>query len=152
MIQKIRDHLKEHMAYDIGLLVLVSLAATTNWFNLELPKGEDALVDMLSAQAAYNSIFTHHMLPGWTNVWFLGYPQFTVFSPLSSFLVLAASFPFGWVLGTKLLLLSFFILSGVFAYFYVHELTRNRYVENNTPETTEEERLTNAALVRGQRI
>jgi hypothetical protein len=127
MIQKIRDHLKEHMAYDICLLALVSLAAATNWFNLQLPKGEDALADMLSAQAAYNSIFTHHMLPGWTNDWFLGYPQFTVFSPLSSFLVLAASFPFGWVLGTKLLLLSFFILSGVFAYFYVHELTRNRY-------------------------
>ena len=63
MIQKIRDHLEKHIAYDIGLLVLVSLAATTNWFNLELPKGEDALADMLSAQAACDSIFTYHVWP-----------------------------------------------------------------------------------------
>ena len=127
MIQKLRDQLQKHRAYDVGLLVLIGLAATSNWFNLGLPKGHDAVADMLSAQAAYNSIFLHHMLPGWTSNWFLGYPQFFVFPPLSSFLVLALSFPFGWVLGTKLLYLSFFILSGVFAYFYMYEMTRSRY-------------------------
>ena len=31
------------------------------------------------------------------------------------------------MLGTKLLFLSFFVLSGILAYFYVHELTKNRY-------------------------
>jgi uncharacterized membrane protein len=126
MIHKVRDHLQKHRAYDIALLVLVSLAATSNWFNLGIPKGHDAVGDMLSAQAASNSIFLHHMLPGWTSDWFMGYPQFYVHPPLSSFLVLASSFPFGWMLGTKLLFLSFFILSGVFAYFYVYELTKNR--------------------------
>jgi hypothetical protein len=127
MIHKVRDHLQKHRAYDIALLVLVSLAATSNWFNLGIPKGHDAVGDMLSAQAASNSIFLHHMLPGWTSDWFMGYPQFYVHPPLSSFLVLASSFPFGWMLGTKLLFLSFFILSGVFAYLYVYELTKNRY-------------------------
>jgi hypothetical protein len=127
MIRNITDHLQKHRAYDVGLLVLIGLAATSNWFNLGLPKGHDAVADMLSAQAAYNSIFLHHMLPGWTNDWFLGYPQFHVFPPVSSFMVLVSSFLFGWVLGTKLLFLSFFILSGVFAYFYMSELTRNRY-------------------------
>lgn len=127
MIQKVRSHLRKHRAYDIGLLVLVSLAATSNWFNLGLPRGHDAVGDMLSAQSASNSIFLHHMLPGWTSDWFMGYPQFHVFPPLPSYLILALSFPFGWVLGTKLLYLSFFVLSGVFAYFYVYELTKNRY-------------------------
>ena len=127
MIQKVRGHLLKHRAYDIGLLVLVSLAATSNWFNLGIPKGHDAVGDMLSARSVSNSIFLYHMLPGWTNDWFLGYPLFYVHPPLLSCLTLALSFPFGWVLGTKLLYLSFFILSGVFAYFYVYELTKNRY-------------------------
>jgi hypothetical protein len=127
MIHKVRDHLQKHRAYDIALLVLVSLAATSNWFNLGIPKGHDAVGDMLSAQAASNSIFLHHMLPGWTSDWFMGYAQFYLHPPLSSLLVLVSSFAFGWMLGTKLLFLSFFILSGVFAYFYVYELTKNRY-------------------------
>jgi hypothetical protein len=126
MIQKVKNHLLKHRAYDIGLLILVSLAATSNWFNLRIPKGHDAVADMLSARAVSNSIFLYHMLPSWSNDWFLGYPQFSVFSPLLSYLILALRFPFGWVLGTKLLYLSFFVLSGVFAYFYVYELTKNR--------------------------
>lgn len=126
MIQKVKNHLLKHRAYDIGLLIVVSLAATSNWFNLRIPKGHDAVADMLSARAASNSIFLYHMLPGWSNNWFLGYPQFSVFSPLLSYLILVLSLPFGWVLGTKLLYLSFFVLSGVFAYFYVYELTKNR--------------------------
>jgi hypothetical protein len=107
--------------------VLVSLTATCKWFNAGLPKGHDAIADMLSAQAAWNSILVHHMLPGWSNDWFMGYPQFYVHPPLSSILAMASSVPFGWVLGTKLLFLAVFILSGVFAYFYAHELTKNRF-------------------------
>jgi hypothetical protein len=127
MIRRVRDHLQNHRVYDIGLLVLVSLAAISNWFNEGIPKGHDAVADMLSAQAAYNSIFLHHMLPGWNSDWFMGYAQFYVHPPLSSLLVLASSFLFGWMIGSKVLFLSFFILSGVFAYFYVYELTKNRY-------------------------
>ena len=127
MIQKARDYLLRHRTTDIALLVIISLAATSNWFNLEIPKGHDAIGDMLYARAASDFIFLHHMLPGWTNDWFMGYPLFYVHPPLVSYLILAFSFPFGWVLGTKLLYLSFFILSGVFAYFYVYELTKNRY-------------------------
>ncbi|MCX5991417.1 MAG: hypothetical protein NTZ04_03685 [Chloroflexi bacterium] len=127
MIHKVTDHLQKHRAYDIGLLVLVTLAATSNWFNPGIPKGHDTIGEMLSAQAASNSIFLHHMLPGWTGDWLLGYPQFCVFPPLPVCLILSFSFPFGWVLGTKLLYLSFFVLSGVFAYLYVYELTKNRY-------------------------
>jgi len=127
MIRRIRDHLQKHRVYDIGLLVLVSLAATSNWFNEGIPKGHDAVADMLSAQAASNAIFLHHMLPGWTSDWFMGYAQFYVHPPLSSLLVLASSIPFGWMLGSKMLFLSLFVLSGVFAYSYVYELTKNRY-------------------------
>jgi hypothetical protein len=107
--------------------MLIGLAATSNWLNLAIPEGHDAVADVLSAQAAYNSVFVHHMLPGWASDWFLGYPQFQVFSPFSSLLVLLSSFVFGWVLGTKLVFLGFFILSGVFAYLYMYELTANRH-------------------------
>lgn len=126
MIHKVKEHLQKHRAYDIGVILLVGLAAAGNWLNLELPKGHDAVADMLSAQATYNSLFIHHALPGWSTDWFMGYVQFSVYSPLSSLLVLFSSLLFGWVLGTKLLFLSFFALSGVFAYLYVHELTRDR--------------------------
>ncbi|MBN2098057.1 MAG: hypothetical protein JW753_00515 [Dehalococcoidia bacterium] len=121
------DHLRRHSAYDVALIALVTLAATCKWFNAGLPTGHDAIADMLSAQAAWDSIFVHHMLPGWSNDWFMGFPQFYVHPPLSSILVMASSVPFGWVLGTKLLFLTIFILSGVFAYFYFFELTRNRF-------------------------
>src|SRR5512136_1587803 len=120
-MQKPMTHLRKHKAYDIALIVLVTLAATCKWFSPGLPKGHDAIADMLSAQAAYNSIFVHHMLPGWSNEWFMGFVQFGVHPPLSSLLVMISSVPFGWVLGTKLLFLSIFALSGVFAYFYFFE-------------------------------
>jgi hypothetical protein len=126
VMRKVTAHLKEHRAYDIALILLVSLAATCKWFNAGLPRGHDAIADMLSAQGAWNSIFVRHVLPGWSNDWFMGYAQFYVHPPLSSLLVMAFSVPFGWVLGTKLLFLAVFILSGVFGYLYVFDLTRNR--------------------------
>ena len=126
MLHKLTGHLQKHKAYDIAILVLVALAATTKWFNLQLPTGHDVLGDMLLAQAASRSFSIHHLVPGWSNDWFLGYPLFVVHPPLVSFLIWALSLPFGWILGTKLLYLSFWILSGVFAYLYVYGLTKSR--------------------------
>jgi uncharacterized membrane protein len=126
MIRKLTDHLLKHKAYDIAIVVLITLAATSKWLNAGIPKGHDAVGDMLLAQAASNSFSIHHLVAGWSGDWFLGYPLFSVHPPLVSCLIWALSYPLGWILATKLLYLSFFALSGVFAYLYVFELTRNR--------------------------
>jgi hypothetical protein len=126
MLGKAKGYLATHKTIDIALLVATTLLATSRWFNLDIPKGHDALGDMLLAQAASHTISLHNLLSRWSGDWFLGYPLFYVHPPLASFLIWALSYPFGWILGTKLLYLCFYILSGVFAYFYVYELTRNR--------------------------
>jgi hypothetical protein len=126
MIPKLREYLAGRKATELALLILISLAATSKWFNADVPKGHDAVADMLLAQAASNSVSFHNILPAWSSDWFLGCPQFYVHAPLVSYLIWALSVPFGWILGTKLLYLSFFTLSGVFAYLYVFELTKNR--------------------------
>jgi hypothetical protein len=126
MNRRIIDSFLKHRRYDLALLVLISLVAASRWFNSELPTGHDTLGEMLLAQIARESVFNHGMPSGWITSWYMGLPLFHVHPPLIPFLITALSFPFGWVLSMKLLYLSFYILSGVFAYFYVHELTRNR--------------------------
>ncbi len=123
---RLAPHIRQHRTWDIALIVVIALAATSGWLNLDLPKGHDAVADMLSARAASTSIFTYHTLSGWSTDWFMGHVQFSVHSPLAALLVLLPGLVFGWVLGTKLLFLSFFALSGVFACLYVRELTASR--------------------------
>jgi hypothetical protein len=126
MIRKARDYLLKHRTGDVVLLAVITLAATSKWLNLDIPKGHDAVGDMLLAQAASHTFSLPNLLTGWSSDWSLGYPLFYVSPPLVSCLIWVLSYLFGWILGTKLLYLSFFVLSGVFAYFYVYSLTKNR--------------------------
>jgi hypothetical protein len=126
MLRKGMDYLATHKVVDIALLVLITLLATRGWLNLDIPQGHDALGDMLLARAAPHTISLHGLLSGWSGDWFLGSPLFYVHPPLVSFLIRLLSSAFGWILGTKLLYLSFYVLSGVFAYLYVFQLTRSR--------------------------
>lgn len=126
MVRRAKDYLATHRTADVALLVIITLLATRGWLNMQVPMGHDTVADMLLAQASGHTLSIHSLFSGWTRDWFLGYPLFYVHTPFVPLMIAAFSLPFGWVLGTKLLYLSFFILSGVFAYFYVFELTRSR--------------------------
>ncbi|MDM7999094.1 MAG: hypothetical protein QUS33_03600 [Dehalococcoidia bacterium] len=126
MLRRAGDYLATHRTGDLALLVIITLVATRGWLNFQIPNGHDTVADMLVAQAARHTLSIHQPFFGWASDWFLGYPLFSIHPPLVHYLIIALSFPFGWILGTKLLYLSFFVLSGVFAYCYVFELTRNR--------------------------
>lgn len=126
MLRRARAFVASHRMLDITLLVLITLLAARGWLNLDLPRGHDVVGDMLLAQAGAQTLSLDHLLSGWSSEWYLGCPIFVVHAPLVSFLIRALSPILGWVLGLKLLYLSFYSLSGVFAYWYVHELTRNR--------------------------
>ena len=126
MFRKAKDYLATRRVVDIALLVLVALLATRGWLNPTIPQGHDSLGDMLLAQAAPHAISLHGLLSGWSGDWFLGSPLFYVHPPLASFLIQVLGHVFGWIPGTKLLYLSIYILSGVFAYLYVFQLTRSR--------------------------
>jgi|GEM_PF-1939844 len=126
ILSKARHCLATHRAADVGLVVLITLLATNEWFNPGFPRGHDAMADVLLAQMGRESVFNHGMLSGWINEWYMGLPLFQVHPPLVHVAITALSFPFGWVFGTKLLYLSFYALSGVFAYLYTYEVTRSR--------------------------
>ncbi len=126
MLRRMRHILATRRSADIALLVVITLLATRGWLNLQMPTGHDAMADMLVARGASESLFEYQVFGGWNGDWYLGYPLFSVHPPLVHQLIIAFSLPFGWILGTKLLYLSFFILSGVFAYLYVFDLTRSR--------------------------
>jgi len=112
---------------EIAILVSVTLLVASNWFNPALPKGHDAVADISVAEAARQAIFGYHLIPGWVDHWYLGYPLFFVSPPLINLLRIGLSLPLGWVVASKLLYGLFFGLSGVFAYYYVHRITGNRY-------------------------
>jgi hypothetical protein len=126
-MRKVERFLEAHKATELAILIFIVLLEASSWFNSGLPKGQDALADISPASAARDSIFHYHSIPGWTDHWYLGYPLFYVSPPLLNCLRLCLSFPFGWAVASKLLYLLFFVLSGVFAYYYVYEVTKNRH-------------------------
>ncbi|MDY6833272.1 MAG: 6-pyruvoyl-tetrahydropterin synthase-related protein [Chloroflexota bacterium] len=127
MIKKPRHRLLDHKRTEVLLLTIIALVVVSGWFNSGLPKGHDALSVILSAEAAAESIFDYHTIPEWSGQQFLGYPLFYVYPPLGNLLVLILSIPFGWELGVKILFILCLILSGVFSYYYIYELTNNRF-------------------------
>ncbi len=126
MVRRARDYLRQHQTIDIVLLAGVSLTAAGGWFHSGLPTGHDALADMLLAQAASQGPPLGNLLTGWSGNWSLGYPLFHVNAPLASYLIWALGSLFGWVAGTKVLYLLFFVLAGILAYRYVWEIARSR--------------------------
>ncbi len=126
MLEKATAYLASHRAVDLAVLAAITLLAASGWLNFDYPTGHDSMADMLLSQAAGNAISPHSLLSGWSDSWYLGSPIFYVHSSLVSFFIRMASTFFGWVLGTKLLYLSFYMLSGVFACLCVFELTRSR--------------------------
>jgi hypothetical protein len=126
MFRRLKEYLAAHRTPDLALIVLISSVAASRWFNLDFPTGHDTLGEMLLGQMGGESVFNRGMLSGWAGDWYLGLPLFQVHPPLIPFLITVLSLPFGWVLGMKMLYLSFYILSGVFAYLYVYEISRSR--------------------------
>lgn len=126
MLDKAKAFLASHRTVDLAALAAITLLAASGWLNFDYPTGHDSMADMLLAQAAGSAISPHSLLSGWSDGWYLGSPIFYVHSSLVSFFIRMASIFFGWVLGTKLLYLSFYLLSGIFASLCVFELTRSR--------------------------
>ena len=126
MLEKATADPASHRAVDLAVLAAITLLAASGWLNFDYPTGHDSMADMLLSQAAGNAISPHSLLSGWSDSWYLGSPIFYVHSSLVSFFIRMTSIFFGWVLGTKLLYLSFYTLSGVFACLCVFELTRSR--------------------------
>jgi hypothetical protein len=126
MLRRLKEYLAAHRTPDLALIALISSVAASKWFNLDFPTGHDTLGEMLLGQMGGESVFNRGMLSGWTGDWYLGLPLFQVHPPLIPFLITVLSLPFGWVLGMKILYLSFYILSGLLAYLYVYEISRSR--------------------------
>lgn len=120
--------LRTHKIIEIAVLILIVVVVAIGWFNSGFPTGHDALGGTVSpSAAARESLLEYHVVPQWTNHWYLGYPLFSTTPPLLNYLLLALSFPFGWMVATKMLYLALFALSGVFAYLFIYELTKNRF-------------------------
>ncbi len=125
-MKRAAQFLKTHRTTEIAILALIVLTAATGWFNSGIPKGDDYFAGIPPAVAAKDLIFGYHTMSQWTDHWYLGYPLFYMFPSFAQCLLLLLSFPLGWVLASKFLYLSFFILAAIFAYFFIYELTRNR--------------------------
>lgn len=125
-VKQLAKFLSRHKATEIVILVLITLVAAQYWFGDGIPKSDDFAGDIIITQAAWESIFDHHVLPEWSTQSYLGYPQFYVHPPVTHCLLMVSRLLLSWVDAAKLIFLLFFALSGVFAYWYVYELTNNR--------------------------
>ena len=123
-MRKAVHFLRTHRATEIALLVLISLIAASNWFNSELPKGHDAVGSICSVAGVKHFLLSYDTVFHWSAYGALG--GFYLSPPLFGYLLTILSYPFTWAVASKLLFLLIFTLSGVFAYYYIYELTKNR--------------------------
>jgi len=110
----------------IAVIVGSVLVLAHGWFNSGYPKGGDTLAGFALSQALSDSLFGLHNSADWSHYWYLGSPGFTVFSPVLSVVEAALVGLFGPICGVKVMYLAFLVLSGVFMYFFVRNLTGNR--------------------------